>query len=233
MQLASHYWIDKPENYTLDSARTILSWFIKQHAAIIADPTQKVSDMRAVLQKIQGIVPSLAKAEQKVPMLTLYHLFMRYLPEGDLPAAKAFFEPYIPLFDRPSVESLVAHFLTGGEILDWSIDESDQLLTTYANQRFHKNGLDVGPLIGASLVLWIAEQRRKNGNEVRARELITYAVEEYPVMKTLQAFEQGLPAAGDLPEILVADILLPDRKTPSAPAPTSPPGATVPVTLDR
>ncbi|MNY32935.1 hypothetical protein D3C86_1671810 [compost metagenome] len=163
-------------------------------------------------------------------MLALYHLFMQYMPEGELPAAIAFFEPYAPLFDRPSVESLVAHFLTGEQIPDWSIDESDQLLTTYVNQRFHKNGLDVGPLLGAGLVLWVAEQRRKNGNQDRARELITYAVEEYPVLKTLQAFEQGLPAAGDLPEILVADILLPDRKTPDAPAPTSPPGATVPVT---
>lgn len=230
MQLASQYWINKPENYTLDTARTILSWFIKQHAARIADPTQKVSDMRSVLQKIQGIVPSLAKAEQKVSMLALYHLFMRYLPEEELPAANAFFEPYAPLFDRPSVESLVAHFLSGAQVPDWSIDESDQLLTTYLNQRFHKNGLDVGPLVGAGLVLWVAEQRRKNGNQDRARELIAYAVEEYPVLKTLHAFEQGLPAAGDLPEILIADILLLDRNTPDAPAPTSAPMATLPVT---
>lgn len=220
MQMASHYWIDKPENYTPDSARTILSWFIKQHAARIADPTQKVSDMRAVIQKIQGIVPSLAKLEQKMPMLALYHLFMQYLPEDELPTAKAFFEPYTSLFDQPSVESLIAHFLTGGQIPDWPINESDQLLTTYANQRFHKNGLDVGPLVGAGLVLWLAEQHRKNGNQDRARALITYAVEEYPMLKTLQVFEQGLPSVGDLPEVLAADILLPDRKTPDGPAPS-------------
>lgn len=227
MPLAPHYWINKPENYTLDSARTILSWFIKQHAASIADPTQKVSDMRTVLQKIQGMVPSLAKTEQKIPILALYHLFMRYLPEDELPAAKAFFEPHVPLFEQPSVESLIAHFLTGGQIPNWSINESDQLLTTYANQRFHKNGLDVGPLVGASLALWIAEQHRKNGNQDRARALITYVVEEYPMLKTLQVFEQGLPAVGDLPKILAADILLPDRKTPDAPAPSSPPEPTV------
>ena len=120
-------------------------------------------------------------------------------------------------------ESLVAHFLTGGQIPPWLIDDSDQLLTTYANQRFHKNGLDVGPLVGAGLVLWIAEQHRKNGNQDRARALINYAVEDYPMLKTLHAFEQGLPAVGDLPKILAADISLSDQKIPDAPAPRPPP----------
>jgi len=226
MQLASHYWIDKPENYTLGSARTILSWFIKQHTANIADPAQKVSDMRAVLQKIQGIVPSLAKAEQKMPMLALYHIYIQYLPENELPSAEAFIEPYVSLFDEPSVESLVAHFLAGRQIPDWSINESDQLLKTYVNQRFHKNGLDFGPLIGAGLALWIAEQHRKNGNQDQARKLITYAVEEYPMLKTLHVFEQELPMVGDLPEILVADILLLDRKIQDAPTPNPPPKPT-------
>lgn len=222
MPLASHYWIDKPENYTLATARTILSWFIKQHAACIADPTQKVSDMRPVLQKIQGIVPSLAKIEQKMPMLALYQIFMQYLPKEEFPLAEAFFDPYVSLFNEPSVESLLSHFLTGEQIPEWPISESDQLLKTYANQRFHKNGLDVGPLVGAGLALWIAEQYRKNGNQDQARKLVTYAVEEYPMLKTLHVFEQALPMVGDLPEILVADILLPDRKRQNAPTPNRP-----------
>jgi hypothetical protein len=125
------------------------------------------------------------------------------------------------------VESLVAHFLAGEQIPGWSINESDQLLTTYANLRFHKNGLDVGALVGAGLLLWIAEQHRKNGNQDRARALITYAVEEYPMLKTLRVFEQGLPVIGDLPEILAADILLPDRKIPDAPSPSSRPEPTL------
>jgi hypothetical protein len=228
MQLDSHYWLHRPECYTPDNARNILSCFIKQHAARMADTTQRVSDMRAVLQKIQEIVPSLASAEQKIPMLALYSIFSQHLPEDELQAAKAFFEPHAHLFDQPLVESLVVYFLAGEQVPNWSTDESDRLLAVYAGQRFHKNGLDVGPLVGALLVLWIAEQQRKNGNQGRARELITYVVEEYPMLKTLQVFEQGLPAVGDLPEILAMDILLPDRKTSPAPPPSSPPEPTLP-----
>jgi len=86
--------------------------------------------------------------------------------------------------------------------------------------------LDFGPLIGAGLALWIAEQHRKNGNQDQARKLITYAVEEYPMLKTLHVFEQELPMVGDLPEILVADILLLDRKIQDAPTPNPPPKPT-------
>lgn len=208
-QLAPEYWIDNPDNYSTDSARMTLGWFIKQRAAQIENPERKVSDMRRVLKKIEQLVPSLAKAEQKVSLLSLYMLYMPYLAEDEHAAAQLFFDPYRTLFDQPSIESLVVHFLCGAQTPDWTPKESDQLLMAYTEQRFHKKGLDFGPLIAAALLLWIAEQYRTYGDQPRARQLIACAVEEYPSLKTIREFERDLSEHDELPEIHCSRILLP------------------------
>jgi hypothetical protein len=88
------------------------------------------------------------------------------------------------------------------------LETSDQLLKEYVAQRFSKNGLDAGPLIGAGLTLWVAEVHRTDGNIERARELIAYGVDEYPQQKFLSEFERSLPL-GNLPEIKWRQVLLP------------------------
>ena len=206
MQLAPQYWIHNPDGYFSETSRTVLNGFLTQIASNIFDPTQKVTDLRLVAKKIETLVSSLAKPAQKMPMLALYFLFSRYLPAEEQERSDAFLQPHSQLFDLPSIDSLIVHFLVEQKP-DWSIEQIDQLLRVYVSQRFKKEGLNAGPLIGAGLTLWVAEMHRMSGNVVRARELIAYGAEEYPQQKTLGEFESGLPGDG-VPEIKWRHVLL-------------------------
>ena len=213
MQWAPQYWIHNPDGYFPETSRTVLNGFLTQIASNIFDPTQKVTDLSLVAKKIETLVPSLAKPAQKIPMLALYFLFGRYLPTEEQGQFDAFLQPHLQNFDLPSIDSLVVHFLAGEQKPDWSIEQSEQLLKEYVSQRFKKEGLNAGPLIGAGLTLWVAEMHRANGNVSRARELIAYGVEEYPQQKTLCELESGL-LVDDLPEIKWRHVLLPHLQTP-------------------
>ena len=194
MQWAPQYWIGNPDAYTLDTSRMVLNGFLSQVASQIFDPTQKVTDLRLVVKKIETIVPSLAKLEQKMPMLALHFLFNAYLPSDEQVPGQTFLQPYLEHFDNPSIDSLLAHFLGGAQKPVWSLENSDLLLAEYNKQRFHKNGLNAGPLIGAALILWVAEMHRASGNHERAHELIAHAAEEYPQQKGIYEFEKRHPA---------------------------------------
>lgn len=215
MQMAPQYWIHNPDGYSIETSRAVLNGFLTQVSSRISDPSQKITDIRLVTKKIEKIVPGLTSQAQKMPMLALYYLFMGYLQSDERESAQAFLQPYLSFFDQPSIDSLLIHFLADGQKPVWPLETSDQLLADYGEQRFHKKGLNAGALIGAALFLWVAEMYRTAGNEVRARELIANAVEEYPQQKALYEFEKGLPD-GEIPEIRCWYILLPYLQTQEA-----------------
>ena len=213
MQMAPKYWIHNPDAYSHETSRIVLNGFLSQVANQIFDPAQTVTDLRPVMRKIESLVPSLANLKQKIPMLTLYYIFFNYLPVEESESAQIFLQPQLHLFDQPTIDSLLAHFLGGEQNPAWTLEKSEQLLTDYNTQRFHKQGLNAGALIGSALFLWIAEMYRASGNEARARELIARAVEEYPQQKALYEFEKGLQDS-KIPEIRYWHILLPRLQTP-------------------
>ncbi|MDD2467464.1 MAG: hypothetical protein PHI97_26065 [Desulfobulbus sp.] len=216
VEMASEYWIGNPNDYSPQTSRKFLNGFISQIASSMTAPTSKVTDMRSVMHKIQELVPSLAKLDQKMPMLTLYMLFCYYLHNDERKEFYSFLTPYLHLFDQPTIDSLIAHLMVhifnGGSTPGWGIEKNCELLVTYISQRFHKKGLNAGPLFGAALVLWIAEMFRSSGNEKCARELISYAIEEFPQQKFIYDFESKLTAE-PTPEINCVSILLPHLET--------------------
>lgn len=216
MNAAPQYWIGNPESYSHYTARMYLNGFLSQIEKCMAEPAGKVTDMRLVMQKIRELVPSLAKLNQKMPMLALYVLFSYYLPSEEREEARLFLTNYWQCFEEPSIDSLIAHLVvhvfSGGDKPEWGLEKSEELLKVYISQRHHKNGLNAGPLLGAALILWLAEMHRSSGNETRAIELISYAVEEFPHQKSIYSFERKLKNE-PMPEINYMSILLPHRAT--------------------
>ncbi|TVT83960.1 hypothetical protein [Pseudomonas sp. H3(2019)] len=212
MQMAPQYWIGNPDGYSQHTARMFLNGFLSQVVDGMVEPPGHVTDMRLVMQRIRGLVPTLAKLDQKMPMLTLYVLFSYYLPSEEREEARSFLTPYWQCFDQPTIDSLVAHLVVhlfnGGDKPEWGLGKSEELLRSYISQRYHKDGLNAGPLLGAALTLWIAELHRSSGCETQARKLISYAVEEFPSQKSIQDFERGLTDE-PIPEVNCKSILLP------------------------
>ncbi|MFL1490012.1 hypothetical protein [Pseudomonas antarctica] len=214
MEVAPQYWIGNPESYSQHTARKYLNGFLSQIGNCMVDPAGLVTNMHLVMHKIKELVPSLAKLNQKMPMLTLYVLFSYHLPPEERDDARSFLTPYWKCFEEPTVDSLIAHLVahmfSGGDQPEWGVEKSEELLKSYIAQRYHKNGLNAEALLSAALILWIAEMRRSSGHETRARELVSYAVEEFPHHKTIYEFERNL--TGDpMPIINYISILLPHR----------------------
>ncbi len=81
LPLASQYWIDKPDAFTVENARLFVSAFLGQIAGVLLTKGTQYSDLRPVLEKIEGILPGLAKPAQRLPLLTLYFLFHQIAPK--------------------------------------------------------------------------------------------------------------------------------------------------------
>lgn len=199
--LAPHFWLHIARIYNVDGARNHLSGFLQEIGFCYwTGGEHKVSDLREVTKKIETLVSGVRKVHRKLPMLATYAIFGAFLPEEERKRTNAFVRHYRALLDEPTIESLFVHFIGGERTPLWPTEKSDRLLRDYHRQRFYRDGIDAGAVLSAALTLWIAEQHRQQGNEARARELITDAVDEFPSEKGLLDLEKSDPHA-PLPRI--------------------------------
>ena len=200
MPWAEQYWIWNADGYTVESAKNYLAGFLSQISNCMRKfPGAVITDFNPVLRKIETLMPCLKKPIQRLPMLALYHLFICYLSVEQRSAAESFVVRFQDDYLSPSIESLLVHVLTCATPA-WTVCELDKLHADYMKQRYHKQGINVGILFEAVFSLWIAERHRAESNEVRARELISFAVENFPSEPGLRAFESSLDD-NDLPTI--------------------------------
>lgn len=209
MQMAPQHWIGNPQGFDATTAQQYLVAFIGQIVGRLLQPTSTVTDIRPVLEKVEAVVPGLAKPAQRLPMLALYFIFNFFAPEGFRSANfPKLIDTYKGDFDAPSITSLAAQLVTG-QNPDWTLPVMDELHTRYFRDRHHATTLALGRILEAAFTLRLAEQNRAAGNVSRARELITFAVETCPRQSSLRSFEASLQN-GRLPEIDWQAILLPN-----------------------
>ncbi len=215
MQMASHYWISNPQGFDTTNAQQYLAAFIGQVVGLLLEPSAKITDIRPVLEKVEALVPSLAKPAQRLPMLALYFLFNAFAPEDSRCAGyPKLLETYKNDFDAPSIISLVAHLVTA-QYPGWTLPEMEELHERYFRERHHANTLKLGRILEAAYTLLLAEQNRLAGQSTRAQELIALAVEICPKHAGLRSFEASTQSDDCLAAIDWQAILLPARTQPS------------------
>jgi hypothetical protein len=212
LKLAFSIWGTWSAQYDHKSARRYLGGFLMEDltAALTSVPpkTVTIADIRGLAEKIESLVPGLAKAEQRLPMLTLYLLFHRlFPPEDHRPDFKRFFDKYADDFEAPSIESMLLHVLSGSEP-EWTIEEFEETRRAYFKQRYTKNGLEMGATLEAAVTLFSAEIHRRRGHEDLARKLLSEAVENLPGKASLLELERRL-FERPTPEINWRELLLP------------------------
>lgn len=213
-KLAFRDWGTWISEYNHKSARRYLGGFLMEDltAVLTNVPPQTVTiaDIRGLVEKVETLVPGLARAEQRLPLLTLYLLFHRlFQPEDHRPDFERFFDEYAGDFDAPSIESLLLHVLSGSEP-EWTLEELEETRRAYFKQRYAKNGLELGPILEAAMTLFLAEIHRRRGDEGRAREFVSEAVENLPGRTQLLELERRMDEAS-LPVINWRELLLPAR----------------------
>lgn len=209
LQWAPSVWVHLADRFTVDNAREFLNGYLALLTDCFLRGQDQSSDLRSVLCKIEALVPTVSKPRQRMPMLALYYLFSCGCPPEIHPSSQKFLLPYYREYFSPSIESLLVHLWSDAKPI-WPIEESDRLLHEYMGQRYHKNGLNAGPLFGAGMALYVAELYRDSGNEVRCRELVSEAVENFPGMKGLSEFETKIKT-DPIPKIDVDVVLLPPK----------------------
>lgn len=210
MQMAPQYWIGNPQRFNATTAQQYLVAFIGQVVGFLLQPSTKLTDVRAVLEKVEALVPGLAKPVQRLPMLALYFLFNSFVSEDSRSAEyPKLIETYQSDFETPSIISLAAHLLTD-QNPDWSLELMEELYARYFRERHYAKTLDLGRILEAAFTLRLAEQNRAAGNLTRTRELIALAVEICPENVDLRNFEES-SQPDDLAVICWQAILLPAK----------------------
>jgi hypothetical protein len=211
MSLDFSMWGALSSGYDHNSARRYLTGFLGQFTTILTTQppaTITLTDVRPLVEKVETLVPGLAKPEQRLPLLTLYHLFHRCVPPEDYRQNyEQFFNKYGVDFNAPSIESMLIHVLEG-EVPAWTLEEFEAARSAYFKQRYSKNGLEFGDTLEAAVTLFSAEMHRSAGHEDRARELVAEAVENLPGQTTLLEFERRMVEL-PLPAINWRELLLP------------------------
>jgi len=201
------YWIWKAENYHVRNARIFLSGFLSELESVLLGHEKRLTDIHNVLEKIEQQLPAVAP-KNGLPMISLYLLYHRHLPEEwHRPEAAAFLEQHAFLLNSPSIESLICHTILS-QATGWEPAEQEEMRKEYMDQRYQKNSLKLGPVLESAVTLETAEAFRLKGNCEQARFLLSSAVENLPGHAKLSDLEQKW-LAGEVGPIRWRDVLLP------------------------
>lgn len=202
MRLASQYWIADAAGYSATSAKTRLAAHFQQLAlAMLGHPEPQLSPLDEVMKKIEDVLPSIRKPDDRVPMVALYFSFNRVAPEEHR-AAKwpALGDQLNAELDRPTISALFFVVLHGFEP-EWPLEEAVALADRYFATKFHKLEMNVGDVVETILLLWLAERFRMAGDDSSARAYLARAVENSPSNTALRSFEAVALAEQALPEM--------------------------------
>lgn len=218
VRLSPEYWVAATGSFNHTTAPERLAAFLEQitAAVLLRQKDAKLTDLRPILTMVEDLVPGLRKPSQRLPMLTLYFLFHQFAgPEYNCKQWPDLFEKYKADFDAPTIESFVAHLLTGHRV-NWALEQLEELHKTYFKTRHAAGVPKIGPVLEAAVSLYVGEANRAAGNDARARALVAFAVDSHPGHAALRNYEASLPA--ELVEIDWAHILLPARPNNEGPA---------------
>lgn len=216
LPMAAQHWVFDPAWYSVQTASRYLTGFLEQLTQTLRDPQQPLTDLSAILRRIEEIVNGVAEP-QRLPMLALYQLYHWYTPEENhSPNHEGVMRRHAALFDRPSIETAIIYVLQG-EAMPWGPEETLTAYEAYQQKRYKRNRLNIGWMIETALLLEIAEAFRVRENSERAREMISRAVEEFPGEDRLLRLE-AQARVDNISPIRWRDILLPPQPLAHAPA---------------
>lgn len=190
VRLAPRYWIGRVEDLNVASGRDRLEGFLVQIAAGLQDKADaEVTDLRNVLEEVEKLLPNASKTQRR-SLLALYVLFNSLsTQESRMPGFEKVLGTYQCELDCPSVETMILHLLLG-TIPSWPLEKHQTLHDDYLRQQGRPSSLRVPPILRSGLSLALAERYRACGEERKARDLISTAVENLPAHPTLCDIEE-------------------------------------------
>ncbi|QCP48327.1 hypothetical protein FAZ95_03480 [Trinickia violacea] len=212
--LAPSMWIHNAEGYSLQSAYLYLNGFLQQVEQALLNATP-VTDIRNVTAKIETLLPSVAKPEQRRPLIALHFWFSHFLAEEEKSHSRQRVSHFISELQTECPEGFFM-YVYGGQLPPWTARSCEAIFETYVRRRYGEKKLNVGAVLGAAGALTIAEMYRLAGDDGSARRLIGRAVEEFPGIARLREYEASLDDS--ISPISWWKILWPEPQSSTSPA---------------
>ncbi len=207
MQVAPQYWIWNAEGFDHNSASRYFSGFVGNLADTFAGRNEGVADMRAVLERIEQLLPGTADGSAKTLMVAIYALWHRTLaPSDHRPGAAGLLAEHEHLLQRAEVPSFVAGLLSN-QLPEWTDDQWQTLSTDRRAQRSRRRHLELPASFDAALQVMAAERLMEARRTDEAGTLARFAVEELPGNEPLIAWEAGL-ATGQASDLDLRALIL-------------------------
>lgn len=194
VSLAPEYWVGQANGLTIDNVKMYLSGLLSEYASYLMGAHNTFSNMRSVLDKIDTLVPGLAKTSQKVPFVALYMHYCALFPDLH-DRCRSFSTKYEQVQDFPAIENLVMHIIFRSEP-PWALSENVPLLETYLKSRGRDGELELHPVLESMVYLWLVEQYWAVDRD-RAIALMSDGVENWPGNKNLLNYEALLLDCAD------------------------------------
>ena len=188
--LAPKYWVGRVENLNVSSGQRQLEGFLCQVGAVVAQETDAtLTDLQNMLVQVEKMLPKMNGTQRK-PFLTIYILYNRLvLPDTPMENFEKVNKRYLTEIKSPSVEAMLLHLLLG-IVPEWSNPEHYAVHDNYLRDQGKRSCLKVPQNLKTGLSLTLAERYRVSGEEERARDLISVAVENCPGNTALYQLEQ-------------------------------------------
>lgn len=186
--LAPQYWIGRPSGLTAKTAKRWLEGFLEQYAGALQNQGS-LTDLTDILSHIEELLPSL-KATQRRPLLALYFMYNRVVPaEKKSQSAETIWKQYIEDLSDRSAESLITHQFFD-QSPSWPLADQRAELMTYFDRRNRSGGLRFPLLFELALLLDLAERFRFAARPDESKELLVFAVENFPAAEKLRELER-------------------------------------------
>lgn len=192
--LAPQYWVGRADDLTIYNIKIYLSGHLSEYATYLMGGHNNFSNMRPILDKIDSLLPGLAKASQKVPFVALYMHYCALFPDLH-DRCRSFAAKYAEVQDVPTVENLVLYIIFKSEP-PWELDKNIPLLEAYLKNKRKDGELELHPLLESIIYLWLVEKYWKVDRS-RAIKLMSDGVENWPGNKDLLNYEALLLDCAD------------------------------------
>jgi len=171
MKMSPEYWIHNPQGFTPQNAHARYSVYLEYFVVRIAG-TEPITDMTAVMEKIEQTVPAAGTERQKTAMLCLYWVFNGWASKKfKRPKWDKFLTKYKNLLAQCCIDTFAARLVLGGKI-EWGFDACHACYTEYDQMRFNKSATHLPSALETVMLATLANKALTEGkNELHVSYL--------------------------------------------------------------
>ena len=190
VELAPEYWIHRPGDFSAKAGKRRLFAFCGQLAtAMRTNNPPKITDIREMLALVRSRLDGMRRHD-RLPYIALYCLFNLAVPADDrIDDNSDIVRVYREDLALPTIEAMLLALFTRS-VPQWHLAEHESALRAYLDGNGRNQGIRMDKLLEAGLTLELAERYRADGDTDKAKNLLSFALENHPGSQPLMRFER-------------------------------------------